>query len=192
MFECSLSVCLGPFLLNQLFLLILPQLVLFVRRLLCLCGSASATYGGITESISLEKLTPGAKTIKKNTNSTQNKSETHRAKQYEVTSFLSTDCELRHARKTFIVLAPEGKVEGHKIPWGTNVDDCMRANVWRVGRTAEDRETKRRRCNIQKWKYLPSLIAMTFWHRLVSVEDDATQEPTSQIMNKEYLVQTKL
>ena len=35
----------------------------------------------------------GAKTIKKNTNSTRNKSETHRAKQYEVTSFLSTDCE---------------------------------------------------------------------------------------------------
>ena len=38
--------------------------------------------------------TPGAKTIKKNTNPTQNKSKTHRAKQYEVTSFLSTDCEL--------------------------------------------------------------------------------------------------
>ena len=37
-------------------------------------------------------MTPGAKTIKKNTNSTQNKF--HRAKQYEVTSFLSTDCEL--------------------------------------------------------------------------------------------------
>ena len=37
---------------------------------------------------------PRAKTIKKNTNSTQNKCETHRAKQYEVTSFLSTDCEL--------------------------------------------------------------------------------------------------
>ena len=37
---------------------------------------------------------PGPKTIKKNTNSTQNKSQTHRAKQYEVTSFLSTDCEL--------------------------------------------------------------------------------------------------
>ena len=36
----------------------------------------------------------GAKTIKKNTNSTQNKFQTHRAKQYEVTSFLSTDCEL--------------------------------------------------------------------------------------------------
>ena len=51
--------------------------------------------------------TPVAKTIKKNTNSTQNKSETHRAKQYEVMLFLSTDCELRHARKTFIVLAPE-------------------------------------------------------------------------------------
>ena len=39
-------------------------------------------------------MCPGAKTIKKNTNSTQNKSETHYAKQYEVTSFLSTDCEL--------------------------------------------------------------------------------------------------
>ena len=38
--------------------------------------------------------TPWAKTIKKNTNSTQNKSQTHRAKQYEVTSFLSTVCEL--------------------------------------------------------------------------------------------------
>ena len=37
---------------------------------------------------------PGAKTIKKNINSTQNKSQTHRAKQYEVTSFLSTYCEL--------------------------------------------------------------------------------------------------
>ena len=36
----------------------------------------------------------GAKTIKKNTNSTQNKSQTHRAKQYEVTTFQSTVCEL--------------------------------------------------------------------------------------------------
>ena len=36
----------------------------------------------------------GAKTIKKNTNSTQNKSQTNHAKQYKVTSFLSTDCEL--------------------------------------------------------------------------------------------------
>ena len=38
--------------------------------------------------------TPWAKTINKNTNSTQNKSQTHRAKHYEVTSFLSTDFEL--------------------------------------------------------------------------------------------------
>ena len=37
---------------------------------------------------------PGAKTIKKNTNSTQNKSQTHHARAYEVMSFLSTDCEL--------------------------------------------------------------------------------------------------
>ena len=40
------------------------------------------------------QLRQGAKTIKKNTNSTQNKSKTHRAKQYEVTSFLNTDFEL--------------------------------------------------------------------------------------------------
>ena len=40
------------------------------------------------------QIRPGAKTIKKETNSTQNKSQTPRAKQYEVTSFLSTDCEL--------------------------------------------------------------------------------------------------
>ena len=39
-------------------------------------------------------MTSGAKTIKKNTNSTQKKSQTHCAEQYEVTSFLSTDCEL--------------------------------------------------------------------------------------------------
>ena len=38
--------------------------------------------------------TPGAKTIKKISNSTPNKSQTHRTKLYEVTSFLSTDCEL--------------------------------------------------------------------------------------------------
>ena len=37
---------------------------------------------------------PGAKTIKKNTNSTQNKSQTHNARAYAVMSFLSTDCEL--------------------------------------------------------------------------------------------------
>ena len=56
--------------------------------------------------------TPGAKTIKKRTNSTQNKSQTQRAKQYEVTSFLSTDCVLstETCSKTCIVLAPGGAV----------------------------------------------------------------------------------
>ena len=39
-------------------------------------------------------LRPGAKTIKKNTNSTPNKSQTHCARAYKVISFLSTDCEL--------------------------------------------------------------------------------------------------
>ena len=36
----------------------------------------------------------GAKTIKKNNNLTQNKSQTQRASAYEVTSFQSIDCEL--------------------------------------------------------------------------------------------------
>ena len=42
----------------------------------------------------MRRSSQGAKTIKKNTNSTQNKFQTHHAKQYEATSFLSTDCEL--------------------------------------------------------------------------------------------------
>ena len=36
----------------------------------------------------------GAKTIKKKKNSTQNKSQTQRARAHDITSFLSTDCEL--------------------------------------------------------------------------------------------------
>ena len=48
-------------------------------------------YGNII--FNFRTKSSGAKTIKKNTNSTQNKFH-HRAKQYEVTSFLSTDCEL--------------------------------------------------------------------------------------------------
>ena len=69
----------------------------------------------------LNLVMPGAKAIKKNTNSTQNKFQTHRAKQYEVTSFLSTDCELstRHARKTFIVLAPY--LDSNNPPPHTNI-----------------------------------------------------------------------
>ena len=39
-------------------------------------------------------LNPGAKTIKKNTNSTPNKSQTRHARAYEVMSFLSADCDL--------------------------------------------------------------------------------------------------
>ena len=50
----------------------------------------------------------GTKTIKKNTNSTQHKSQTQCARAYEVTLFLSTDCELSTdtCSKKFIVLAP--------------------------------------------------------------------------------------
>ena len=42
--------------------------------------------------IVVARITSGGKTIKKN--STQNKSQTQRARAYKVTSFLSTDCEL--------------------------------------------------------------------------------------------------
>ena len=60
------------------------------------------------------------KTIKKNTNSTQNKSETHHAKQYEVTSFLSTDCELsiETCSKNVYSLGPRSgldKIEIHNV-----------------------------------------------------------------------------
>ena len=48
-----------------------------------------------------------ANTIKKNTNSTQNKSQTHRAKQYEVMSFLSTDCEHRDMLEKRLVFAQD-------------------------------------------------------------------------------------
>ena len=57
-----------------------------------LISSSSVILGSLFRQSS--RLSSGANTIKKNTNSTQNKSQTHRAKQYEVTSFLSTDCEL--------------------------------------------------------------------------------------------------
>ena len=61
------------------------------------CNQATA-HCCIIEKIQCDFATDcfssGAKTIKKNTNSTQNNSQTHRANQYEVTSFLSTDCEL--------------------------------------------------------------------------------------------------
>ena len=60
-----------------------------------------------------------AKTIKKNTNSTQNKSQTHRTKQYEVTgtSFLSTDCELSSeiCSKNVYSLGPRGTMNVGEI-----------------------------------------------------------------------------
>ena len=58
-------------------------------------GLIGKPVGGFPEPLRTKVCSlyfPGAKTIKKNL--TQNKSQTHRAKQYEVTSFLSTDCEL--------------------------------------------------------------------------------------------------
>ena len=75
-----------------------------MRMLRWMCGVTKLDRKGVKELEGQQqwekyprkrrKVRQGAKTIKKNTNSTQNKSQTHRAKQYEVTSFLSTDCEL--------------------------------------------------------------------------------------------------
>ena len=66
-----------------------------VRSKILRPASAAALYYALNyDSTTASAWTPGAKTIKKNPNSSQNKSQTHRAKQYEVTSFLSTDCEL--------------------------------------------------------------------------------------------------
>ena len=61
---------------------------------------------------------PGAKTIKKNTNSTQNKSQTHNARAYKVTSFLGTDCELSTETCSRFVysLGPWTILPKHHIP----------------------------------------------------------------------------
>ena len=69
---------------------------------------------------STSEQTPGAKTIKKNTNSTQNKFQTHRARQYEVTSFLSTDCELstETCSKNVYSLGPRVSVHCQTQAWG--------------------------------------------------------------------------
>ena len=50
--------------------------------------------GGQLCVVWIDNLIPGPETIEKNTNSTPNKSQTQRARAYEVTSFRSTDCEL--------------------------------------------------------------------------------------------------
>ena len=62
-----------------------------MRVLACMRACVRAC---IRDVFTIKIFDPGAKTIKKNTNSTQNKSQTHSAEQYKVTSFLSTDCEL--------------------------------------------------------------------------------------------------
>ena len=54
---------------------------------------------------------PGAKTINKNKNSTENKSQTQRARAYEVTSFLSTDCELSTETCSKNVIVPGGVLD---------------------------------------------------------------------------------
>ena len=69
----------------------------------------------------------GAKTIKKNTNSTQNKSKTHCAKQYEVTSFLSTDCELstETCSKNVYSRGPRSFSGTEPTLWNTVPDNVM-------------------------------------------------------------------
>ena len=63
-------------------------------QLVCIAGYSIKFGFKIGNNTAAIAETSGAKTIKKNTNSNQNTFQTHRAKQYEVTSILSTDCEL--------------------------------------------------------------------------------------------------
>ena len=58
--------------------------------------------------------------MKKKKNLTQNKSQTHCARAYEVTSFLSTDCEL--STETYIVMA-WASVRGHST---SSLTTCKR------------------------------------------------------------------
>ena len=87
-----------------------------------------------------------AKTIKKNTNSTQNKSQTHRAKQYEVMSFLSTDCELsaETCSKNVYSLGPRTK-EIRATAGVANIGETMRLRWLGRVETREDVE-------IRTWK----------------------------------------
>ena len=83
----------------------------------------------------VSKESPGAKTTKKNTNSTQNKSQTHRAKQYEVTSFLSTDRELstETCSKNVYSLGPRLNLKWHG-------QEVRRGELY-VGRRAKGQST---------------------------------------------------
>ena len=90
-------------------------------------SSASLTRVVIAIPVcSARSLSQGGKTIKKNTNSTQNKSQTHRAKQYEVTSLLSTDCELstETCSKNVYSLGPSSRV-GLPCPLAPSTEPCI-------------------------------------------------------------------
>ena len=83
-----------------------------------------------------EDRKPGAKTIKKNTNSTQNKRQTHRAKQYKVTSFLSTDCELstETCSKNVYSLGPRWKdsCKRDTESVGLKEEDILDRTKWKI------------------------------------------------------------
>ena len=73
---------------------------------------------------------PGAKTIKKNTNSTTNKSQTQCARAYEVTSFLSTDCEL-----STDTCSKKVHSLGPRVEWATE-------HGWKTGSSQSDPRTQ--------------------------------------------------
>ena len=75
----------------------LYRLLLLVLQVLTLVISFCGCIYSFTGAVCLIWI-PGPKTIKKNTYSTPNKSQTQRARAYEVMSFLSTDCELSTKR----------------------------------------------------------------------------------------------
>ena len=79
-----------------------------------------------------------AKTIKKNTNSIPNKSQTHHAKQYKVTLFLSTDCELSTypCSKCLYSLGPWATTRGQEARLEVNETRILR---WMWGVTRRDK-----------------------------------------------------
>ena len=109
----------------------------------------SETKVNVQDAVEIRQDTRG-QDYKENTNSTQNKSQTHRAKQYEVTSFLSTDCELstETCSKNVYSLVPRTSFASslpgcfhHPIKKTVETMQVLKRGVTIKGKTVYDLET---------------------------------------------------